>query len=128
MIPANTLTGNQSYDAELMFVKVVGAEHHRYPGAMGVAAYVTQTDFAIQTVIPPPPQGVLQFSANAYRAREPDGQVTITVTRTGGTQGEVRVDYATTNGSAAASAGLRGCAGTLTFGDGVATQTFSISC
>ncbi|MCU0981969.1 MAG: choice-of-anchor D domain-containing protein, partial [Pirellulaceae bacterium] len=124
VIPANTLAGNQSYEAELMFVNVEALNTTGYPGA---AAYVTQTEFAIQTVVPPPSQGALQFSAAAYRASERDGQVTVTVTRIGGTEGEVQVGYATSDGTADSAADYNAAEGKLTFGQGVAEQEFSIT-
>ncbi len=44
--------------------------------------------------------GVIQFSANEYQLNESDGNITITVTRTGGVQGKVEVFYTTEHGTA----------------------------
>ncbi|MCL4206778.1 MAG: choice-of-anchor D domain-containing protein [Pirellulaceae bacterium] len=127
VIPADTFISNQSYTAELMFVKNAGWNTTSHPGAVGVAAYVSLTEFAMQTVSAAPPAGLLQFSASDYRADEPDGQVTITVNRIGGTQGEVSVNYATDDGTATAGADYETSQGMLVFADGVVTQTFTVN-
>ena len=44
--------------------------------------------------------GIIQFSAAGYQLNESDGNVTITVTRTSGGQGEVEVFYSTEHGTA----------------------------
>ena len=45
--------------------------------------------------------GVLEFRLNSLEVHEDAGEVTITVTRGGGTHGIVTVDYATVDGGAA---------------------------
>jgi uncharacterized delta-60 repeat protein len=67
--------------------------------------------------------GQLQFSSSSVTVNEGDGSTTLTVTRTGGATGTVRVDYATSDGTAIAEADYVGIAGTLTFQDGQTTQT-----
>jgi hypothetical protein len=51
----------------------------------------------------------------------------ITVTRTGGSAGEARVNYATSNSTATAGQDYTAASGTLTFADGVTTQTFNVA-
>lgn len=70
--------------------------------------------------------GALQFSAAAYPAGESSGSVLITVTRSGGSSGTVSVDYATTTGSASAEEDYEETTGTLEFGTGVTSRTFTI--
>src|SRR5436189_172721 len=67
----------------------------------------------------PPTPGSLQFGAPAYAAAESAGLVTITVTRAGGSLGEVSVDYATSGDSAAADEDFEDTPGTLVFPSGV---------
>ena len=55
------------------------------------------------------------------------GKATITVTRTGGKHGGVTVDYATSNGTAAAGADYTAASGTLTFGAGQTSRTFAVA-
>ncbi len=69
----------------------------------------------------------LQFGAPNYTVTEGAGtNETITVTRSGGTDGSVSVDYTTTDGTAKAGTDYTASAGTLTFAPGVSSQTFTI--
>src|SRR6266446_2317677 len=58
-------------------------------GIRNVFAYTVPTQF-----------GQVQFSAGSYQASETDGSATITVTRTGGSEGDVSIDYSTSGGTA----------------------------
>jgi hypothetical protein len=69
----------------------------------------------------------LGFSAGSYTAHESNGSATITVVRTGGSSGTVTVQFATSNGSAAAGAEYTAASGVLTFADGVSSQTFTVT-
>ena len=71
--------------------------------------------------------GQLQFSAANYDVNEGTGTATITVTRTNGTSGEVKVDYATSDGTAQSTSDYASKTGTLTFANGVSNQTFTVS-
>lgn len=70
--------------------------------------------------------GQLGFAQPSYTVNEADGSVTITVQRTGGSEGTVTVTYTTVNGSAVAPGDYATQAGTLTFGPGVTTQTIIV--
>ena len=75
------------------------------------------------------PAGSLQFSAVSYSANEndPGGNITVTVTRTGGSSGDISVDYATLDGTANAALDYSAVTGTLIFVNGDATnKTFTI--
>jgi hypothetical protein len=80
-----------------------------------------------------PVPGTLQFSAPTYSGSENAGPFTVTVTRTGGSDGSVTVNFATSNGTAtggaACTAGVDyiSNSGTLTFADGVTSQTFNVT-
>lgn len=123
LIPAGTLVANQTYSADLMFVNIIGQNTTAYPGAVGATTYIARTDFNMQTA---PTGGQLQFSAATYSVPETAGQATIQVTRTGGSQGEVRVDYATGDGTATAGSDYDATQGTLVLAEGVTQQTFTI--
>jgi hypothetical protein len=76
--------------------------------------------------------GTLQFNNSAYSAAE-GTSATITVNRTGGSLGSVTVDYATVaggtaTGGASCSGGVDyvNTSGTLTFANGVTSQTFMV--
>jgi glucose/arabinose dehydrogenase len=70
--------------------------------------------------------GVLQFSSANYSVSETGGAVTITVTRTGGSDGTVSVNYATANGTATSGSDYIPTSGTLTFAGGETSKTFTI--
>jgi hypothetical protein len=75
-----------------------------------------------------PQPGALQFSSPTYSVSESGGSVTITVRRTGGSDGAVAVNYATRNGTATAGSDYTSGSGTLTWGNGdIANKTFSVS-
>jgi uncharacterized delta-60 repeat protein len=70
--------------------------------------------------------GTLQFSSSAYTRNEDSGAAMITVNRFGGSAGEVRVDYSTSDGTATAGTDYTATTGTLVFAQGVTTQTFNV--
>jgi hypothetical protein len=71
--------------------------------------------------------GILQFSSASYITALDQGSVTLTVTRTGSTTGTAAVQYATSDGTAQAGTDYAPISGTLTFADGVASQTIVVS-
>lgn len=89
-------------------------------------ATVTIADNDGSTV--PQPAGNLQFSASSYSTAEGQGPtVTITVTRMGGTSGEVTVQYFTGPSSATAGADYQAVNGVLSWGVGdAASKTFTV--
>jgi len=70
--------------------------------------------------------GQVQFSSATYSVTE-GGTVTVTVTRTAGSDGPLTVDYATTDGTATAGSDYTAASGTLTFNDGETTKTFAVT-
>ena len=84
---------------------------------------------AVVTILdddPAPQPGSLQFSAASYSAAENDGGLTVTVMRSGGSDGDVTVNYATVAGTAAADEDYTTTSGTLSFADGQTTATFAV--
>ena len=73
--------------------------------------------------------GTLQFDPTSYTVAENgSGTATITVTRIGGNQGAVTVDYATNDGTATAGSDYTATTGTLSWASGVSgPQTFTVS-
>lgn len=72
--------------------------------------------------------GTLQFSAATYTVNENGVTVTITVTRTGGSDGAVSVNYQTSDGTATQPADYLAAAGTLNWADGdEAPKTFQVT-
>ena len=92
--------------------------------SLGTPASMTLT---ITEDDPAPVHGSLQFDSGAYTVAENGGTVTITVSRTGGSDGTVSVDYATGDGSAVASSDYTATSGWLIFNDGVVSQSFDVT-
>lgn len=70
--------------------------------------------------------GKLQFAKDNYKVKESKGTATITVNRVDGSDGQVSVQYATTDGSALAGSDYTTTSGTLIFGDGQTSATISV--
>jgi hypothetical protein len=71
--------------------------------------------------------GRLALTSNAYKVGEADDVVTITVKRSGGSLGgPVTVYYAASNNTATAGSDYAAASGTLTFGPGEATKSFTV--
>lgn len=129
VIPAGTLAAGEEYQATLLFANAGTIDRTTYRNAIGTTAYSKQTRFTMQTI---PPEGILQFQAATFSVNEdvaPDAAI-ITVTRIGGSTGEVTINYATSDGTAIAGNELGfdyfATNGTLTFADGVTSQTFEV--
>jgi len=76
---------------------------------------------------PSPAPGTLRFSASSYSVAENGGLATVTVTRTGGSSGQVTVDYTTSNGSALSASDYTAVSGTLLWASGQTTsRTFTV--
>lgn len=68
----------------------------------------------------------VQFSSSSYSATEASGSATVTVTLTSTAPFVVTVEYATSDGTAAAGSDYMTASGTLTFNPNVTAQTFSV--
>jgi hypothetical protein len=68
----------------------------------------------------------IQFSSTAVSALENAGTVTLTVTRTGGTNSTATVDYVMVDDTATDGSDYTATNGTLSFAPGVKTKTFTI--
>jgi hypothetical protein len=76
---------------------------------------------------PVPPAGSLHFSGASYSVAEDNNNIVATVTRAGGSFGQVTADFTTNDGSAVAGSDYTAASGTLTFAEGVISQTITIS-
>jgi hypothetical protein len=73
------------------------------------------------------PVGSLVLSATGYTVAQSGGSLTVTVDRTGGSNGAVSVSYGTSNDTAAAGTNYTATSGTLQWADGdTSAKTFSI--
>ena len=90
---------------------------------------INQADFTNDlTPISEPTQnpGRLAFSQPTYNVNENGVNATIQVTRTGGSDGAVSVNYFTSNGTATAGSDYTTASGVLNFADGETSRTFTI--
>jgi uncharacterized delta-60 repeat protein len=81
---------------------------------------------AILTILDDDFYGSLSFSDLNYYFSEKATNAVITVTRLGGTNEQVSVDYFTSDGTASNGLDYVSASGTLVFADGVTVQTFSV--
>jgi hypothetical protein len=88
---------------------------------------VPQESVEMFVLAPASPAGALAFSTTGFTVNENAGSATITVKRSGGSAGAVAVHYATGNGTALAGTDYQATSGTLTFGAGVPSATFTVS-
>lgn len=93
-------------------------------GPTGGAA-ITGTNTAVVTITES--DSGLAFAATAYSVSEAGTNVVVTVNRTGSTNGTVSVEYATIDGGAEAGSDYTTATGTLTFTNGVTSQTITLS-
>jgi hypothetical protein len=70
--------------------------------------------------------GSLQFTVSSIAVIEDIGALTVTVVRTGGSTGNLTVEYATADGSAKAGEDYTATSGTLNFAGGETSKTFQI--
>ncbi|MFL6334996.1 MAG: Calx-beta domain-containing protein [Pyrinomonadaceae bacterium] len=86
------------------------------------AFLLTPTDVA-----PSPCAGTVQFNSATYSIVEGSGTANITVTRTGGSQDAVSVNYATSDGTATAGSDYTAASGTLNFAASETSKTFTVT-
>ncbi len=70
--------------------------------------------------------GSVQFTVSSVQLIEDLGTLTLTVQRTGGTVGDLSVDYSTTDGTAIAGQDYTATSGTLIFSSGETSKTIQI--
>jgi hypothetical protein len=81
---------------------------------------------AVLSILDNDVSGSVQFATTTYKVSERGAYAIIKVTRNGGSASQVTVDYAMSNGTARAGLDYTAKAGTLTFGAGETSQSFSI--
>ena len=114
----NIADGNRTFGFTLSDPR--GSLSNSFPALGGqctAAITIIDDDFA---------HGALGFSAPVYNAGEGDGDASITVWRTNGVNGQISVQYATSNGSAANQTDYLTTSGTLTFAAGETNKSFKV--
>ena len=91
--------------------------------ALATSTAMVTIDGSAATTTP----GAIALSANAYSVAQNSGSVSVSVARTGGSNGAVSVKYATSNGTAASGTDFTAASGTLSWATGdAAAKTFSV--
>lgn len=73
------------------------------------------------------PHGLLNFSALSYAVPEDKGSITVTISRDGGSNGAVNVNYTTANGTGKSGTDYTATNGTLNFSSGETSKTLAIA-
>ncbi len=71
--------------------------------------------------------GILQLESATYSVGESTPQLTVNVVRTGGADGDVSIDFASSDGNAASGDDYAGVAGTLNFLDGETSKSITLA-
>ena len=90
--------------------------------AAEIEAFLEPFNTTMPMLIP----GTLAFSESTYSVDETGVNAIITVTRTGGSDGAVSVNYTTSDGTATAGTDYTTASGVLDFADGETSKTFAI--
>jgi uncharacterized delta-60 repeat protein len=125
-VSVNPLHGTVTLGSDGSFVYIPNTNYFGSDNFSYIVNDGTTNSFAATVFITIFSGGTLSLSTNAYNQAEDAGSATITVSRGGGSAGEVRVDYATSDGTATAGTDYTATSGTLIFANGVNTKTFSI--
>ncbi len=120
-IPAGTLQPNDRYTGYLAVLHVFTLNNTKQPFSESFERKLTR--FTLRTLNP---AGVISFSASVVSAAETEGSAYFTMRRAQGTTGTVTVDYFTEDATAHSNVNYTAVSGTLTFGDGVTSQTFAV--
>jgi len=117
-----TIESNEIIDGNRMFSFIL-----RVPSASAVLGNAEQADIIIiDDDVGTFGAGSLKFTLSHFTVLESVGVAHVPVSRIGGTEGTVTVDYATTGGTAVAGSDYTATSGTITFAPGESKKTFGI--
>jgi plastocyanin len=125
---AKTISVNLVDDGDIESNETFTVALQNPTGGAGLVSPSTATVTIIDNDDNSPAAGTLAFASSSVSVGEAAGSTDITVTRSGGSDGAVSVDYATADGSAMAGSDYGATSGTLAWVDGdSATQTFEVT-
>ncbi|HKX13285.1 MAG TPA: Calx-beta domain-containing protein [bacterium] len=117
-------------DGNLYVTSITTNEILRYNGSSGafIDAFVTAGSGGLDSPLNMTffPAGELQFSLANFSVSEADGSATIEVVRVNGANGEVTVQFSTSDGTAVAGTDYTAVSETLTFAEGDTSQSVNI--
>jgi hypothetical protein len=125
---SSVITPSPAYDTRGKFITMTVTPTNTVPDLPGPSTTGpanNTSEFSNAVRVPNP--GSLQFSSATYSAGEGAGTATITARRTGGSDGIVTVDYATSDGTAHQPGDYTTAAATLSWADAdAADKTFAV--
>jgi CSLREA domain-containing protein len=128
----NQVTTDAGGNASFSFTSSVNSG---YPGTVAAGKFITavatnasgsSSELSQCRQVVNEPAGTLQFNSAAYSVAESGGNLTVTVTRTGGANGYVQVNFSTVNATAIAGQDYESASGTLYFGPSETSLTFDV--
>jgi hypothetical protein len=131
-VGGNQVTTDAGGNASFSFTSSVNSS---YPGTVAAGKFITavatnaggsSSELSQCRQVVNEPAGTLQFNSAAYSVAESGGNLTVTVTRTGGANGYVQVNFSTVNATAIAGQDYEAASGTLYFGPGETSLTFDV--
>ena len=122
-------SGPRTYTITINDDNVVEPTEHAHLSLSNVTGAVLGTpNTATLDIIDDDLAGTVQFDSADYSVIEGEGVLTVNVTRTGGSDGNVTVDYAATDGTAKTPGDYTGGDGTLTWLEGdVSPRSFTVT-
>jgi hypothetical protein len=113
---------NSVYEADKSFTV-----HLSNPTGGAVIGQQSQATIQIIENEPQPPAGIIELGSQQYSVLENAGQIAIDIVRSGGTFGQVSVDYVLSDGSAIAGEDYTTDSGTVVFADTETEKTVAVT-
>jgi uncharacterized protein YjdB len=132
---AGTLTFNEGEMSKTFTIPIIDDSIYKEKRTVNISlsnptggATLVTPDKAVLTLADDDPfnPGVLEFESFEKQVSENDGKVSIEVNRTGGSDGTVSVNYATSNGTAIAGSDYTATSGILTFNKGETSKLIQL--
>jgi hypothetical protein len=125
----SVITPPSAYDTRGKYITMTATSTDTVPDLPGPATTgLSNNTSEFSNAVQVPNPGSLQFSTGTFTGTEGVATATVTVTRSGGSQGAVSIDYTTANNTAIQPGDYATASGTLNWADGdVASKTFPVT-
>ena len=126
-LTGNTVTLSGASTANASFTAPAAAGWMSFRLTVTDADGLSSTDDIAVNVTAAVAPGALSLASATTSVDEFAASVTVTVNRTGGSDGAVSIDYATSDGTATAGSDYTAKSGTLNFAAGILSQSFNVT-